>query len=59
MSHLERNVYANLAGGLEAMAKNIVKAVVKKRVKKPIFISSIDIYDVPLKPVPKVVSSGL
>ena len=41
-------VYANLAGDLEAMAKNIVKAMGETGVKKIIFISSIGIYDVPL-----------
>ena len=41
-------VYANLAGNLEAMAKNIVKAMVETSVTKIIFISSIGIYDVPL-----------
>jgi uncharacterized protein YbjT (DUF2867 family) len=46
-------VYANLSGDLEAMAKNIVKAMNVKEVKKLIFISSISIYDVPLKPVLK------
>jgi uncharacterized protein YbjT (DUF2867 family) len=44
-------VYANLSGDLEAMAKNIVKAMEETKVKKLIFISSIGIYDVPLKPV--------
>ena len=44
-------VYANLAGDLDPMAKNIVKAMDEKGVKKIIFISSIGIYDVPLKPV--------
>jgi len=44
-------VYANLAGDLEAMAKNIVKAMQETEVKRIIFISSIGIYDVPLKPV--------
>lgn len=44
-------VYANLAGDLEEMAKNIVKALEETGVKKLIFISSIGIYDVPLKPV--------
>jgi uncharacterized protein YbjT (DUF2867 family) len=44
-------VYANLSGELEAMAKNIVKAVEETGIKKLIFISSIGIYDVPLKPV--------
>ena len=41
-------VYANLAGELEAMAKNIVKAMGETGVKKIIFISSIGIYEVPL-----------
>jgi len=44
-------VYANLSGDLEAMAKNIVKAMKETGVKKIIFISSIGIYDVPLKSV--------
>lgn len=44
-------VYANLAGDLEAMAKNIVKAMEETGVKTLIFISSIGIYNVPLKPV--------
>jgi len=46
-------IYANLAGDLEAMAKNIVKAMGEKGVKKLIFISSIGIYDSPLKSVLK------
>jgi nucleoside-diphosphate-sugar epimerase len=46
-------VYANLSGDLEAMAKNIVKAMDETGVKKLIFISSIGIYDVPLRPVLK------
>jgi uncharacterized protein YbjT (DUF2867 family) len=46
-------VYANLSGDLEAMAKNIVKAMEETGVKKIIFISSIGIYDVPLKSVLK------
>jgi uncharacterized protein YbjT (DUF2867 family) len=46
-------VYANLAGDLEAMAKNIVQAMEETGVKKIIFISSIGIYDVPLKAVLK------
>jgi uncharacterized protein YbjT (DUF2867 family) len=41
-------VYANLAGDLETMAKNIVKAMGETDVKTIIFISSIGIYDVPL-----------
>ena len=44
-------VYANLSGDLEAMTKNIVKAMAETGVKKLIFISSIGIYHVPLKPV--------
>jgi uncharacterized protein YbjT (DUF2867 family) len=46
-------VYANLAGDLEAMAKNIVRAMDETGVKKLIFISSIGIYDTPLRPVLK------
>jgi uncharacterized protein YbjT (DUF2867 family) len=46
-------VYANLAGDLEAMAKSIVRAMEETEVKKLIFISSIGIYDVPLRPVLK------
>lgn len=46
-------VYANLSGDLEAMAKNIVKAMEETGVKKLIFICSIAIYDVPLRPVLK------
>jgi uncharacterized protein YbjT (DUF2867 family) len=46
-------VYANLSGDLEEMAKNIVKAMEETGVKKLIFISSIGIYNVPLKPVLK------
>ena len=46
-------VYANLSGDLEAMAKNIVKAMDETGVKKLIFISSVGIYDVPLRPVLK------
>jgi uncharacterized protein YbjT (DUF2867 family) len=44
-------VYANLAGNLEQMATNIVDAMDQTGVKKLIFISSIGIYDLPLKPV--------
>lgn len=44
-------VYANLSGNLEAMIKNIVKTMEETGVKKLIFISSIGIYDVPLRPV--------
>jgi nucleoside-diphosphate-sugar epimerase len=46
-------VYANLSGDLESMAKNIVKAMDETGVKKFIFISSIGIYNVPLKSVLK------
>ena len=46
-------VYANLAGDLEAMAKNIVRAMGETGVRKLIFISSIGIYDTPLRPVLK------
>jgi uncharacterized protein YbjT (DUF2867 family) len=46
-------VYANLAGDLEAMAKNIVRAMDETGVKRLIFISSIGIYDAPLRPVLK------
>jgi uncharacterized protein YbjT (DUF2867 family) len=44
-------VYANLSGDLEAMARSIVGAMDEKGIKKLIFISSIGIYDVPLRPV--------
>lgn len=44
-------VYVNLSGNLEAMAKNIVKAMQEKEVKRIIAISSIGIYETPLKPV--------
>lgn len=44
-------IYINLAGNLEAMAKNIVKAMSETGVKRVIAISSIGIYDTPLKTV--------
>lgn len=44
-------VYVNLAGNLEAMAANIVRAMKETRVKRIIAISSIGIYERPLKPV--------
>ena len=44
-------VYANLAGDLERMVKNIVKAMKDKGVKRIIFISSIGIYETPLRSV--------
>ena len=46
-------VYANLAGDLEQMAENIVKAMKAAGVKRLIFICSIGIYNVPLRPVLK------
>lgn len=46
-------VYANLAGDLEQMARNIVKAMDENGVKRLIFISSIGIYDTPLRSVLK------
>nr|WP_199081095.1 NAD(P)H-binding protein [Pedobacter sp. ASV19] len=44
-------VYLNLAGNLEAMGQNIVKAMKEEGVKRLIAISSIGIYQTPLKPV--------
>jgi uncharacterized protein YbjT (DUF2867 family) len=44
-------VYANLAGDLEAMAKNIVKAMKETGIKRIIAISFIGIYDTPLRSV--------
>jgi len=44
-------VYANLAGDLEAMTRNIVKAMQQTGVKRIIAISSIGIYATPLKSV--------
>jgi uncharacterized protein YbjT (DUF2867 family) len=44
-------VYINLAGNLEAMAKNIVKAMQETGVKRVIAISSIGIYETPLRSV--------
>ena len=44
-------VYINLAGDLEAMTKNIVKAMQEMDAKRVIAISSIGIYKTPLKPV--------
>jgi uncharacterized protein YbjT (DUF2867 family) len=46
-------VYANLSGDLEAMAKNIVRAMEETGAKRLVFISSIGIYDTPLRPVLK------
>ena len=44
-------VYVNLAGDLEAMTGNIVRAMQEAGVKRIIAISSIGIYHSPLKPV--------
>jgi uncharacterized protein YbjT (DUF2867 family) len=44
-------VYVNLAGNLEAMSKNIVKAMQETGVKRIIAISSIGIYEIPMKSV--------
>jgi uncharacterized protein YbjT (DUF2867 family) len=44
-------VYVNLAGNLEAMTMNIVKAMEDTGVKRIIAISSIGIYETPLKNV--------
>lgn len=44
-------VYVNLTGNLETMAKNIVKAMQETGVKRIIAISSIGIYETPLKSV--------
>lgn len=46
-------VYVNLAGNLEAMTKNIVKAMQEAGVKRLIAISSIGIYEQPLKSILK------
>lgn len=44
-------VYVNLAGNLEAMTSNIVKAMQETGAQRIIAISSIGIYDTPLRPV--------
>ncbi len=44
-------VYVNLAGNLEAMTKNIVKAMQETGVNRIIAISSIGIYNMPANPV--------
>lgn len=46
-------VYANLAGDLGAMASHIVRVMKESRVKTLIFISSIGIYETPLRSVLK------
>ncbi|OXA90069.1 NAD(P)H-binding protein [Flavobacterium hercynium] len=44
-------VYVNLAGNLEPMIKNIVRSMQENDVRRIIAISSIGIYETPLKPV--------
>jgi uncharacterized protein YbjT (DUF2867 family) len=44
-------VYANLSGELESMARNIVRAMKETGVRHLIFISSIGIYDEPVRPI--------
>lgn len=44
-------VYVNLAGDLEAMTMNIVKAMHENQVERIIAISSIGIYNSPLSPI--------
>lgn len=44
-------VYVNLAGNLEAMTRNIVRAMQAEGVTRIIAVSSIGIYDQPLRPV--------
>lgn len=44
-------VYINLDGDLETMTNNIVLAMQEEKVKRIIAISSIGIYNVPLRPV--------
>lgn len=44
-------VYVNLEGNLEIMTKHIVKAMKEEHVQRIIAISSIGIYETPLKPV--------
>lgn len=46
-------VYVNLAGDLETMAENIVRAMQETGVKRIIAISSIGIYEMPLKSILK------
>ena len=46
-------VYVNLAGDLEVLTKNIVKAMQDAGVKRIVAISSIGIYKTPLQPVLK------
>ncbi len=44
-------VYVNLAGNLEKMGQNIVRAMQENKVNRIIAISSIGIYDSPMKPI--------
>ena len=44
-------VYINLAGNLEAMANNIIKAMHENKVQRVIAISSIGIYQVPVRSI--------
>jgi uncharacterized protein YbjT (DUF2867 family) len=46
-------VYVNLAGDLEVLTKNIVKAMQDASVKRIVAISSIGIYNTPLQPLLK------
>lgn len=46
-------VYVNLAGDLDAMSKNIIKAMQETGVKRIIAISSIGIFDTPMRAVLK------
>ena len=46
-------VYANLSGELEKMVMNIIRVMQETGAKKIIFISSVGIYDTPLKSVLK------
>jgi uncharacterized protein YbjT (DUF2867 family) len=46
-------VYVNLAGDLEKMVENIIRAMKETKVKRIIFISSIGIYNIPVKPALK------
>ncbi|MDO5609126.1 MAG: NAD(P)H-binding protein [Capnocytophaga sp.] len=46
-------IYVNLSGDLDTMSKNIIKAMKENNVKRVIAISSIGIYETPLKPILK------
>lgn len=47
-------VYVNLAGNLDSMSKNIISAMKEAGVQRVIAISSIGIYDEPVKPILKL-----